>query len=79
MDNKNMPAMPKGLVVTEGGGIYGNDDSELGLTKLEHFTALAMQSVITRIGTDNSDHDGIAAQSVKIANAVLDELDKIKE
>jgi hypothetical protein len=74
MDNKNMPAMACTLKieVKNSMGSGSKTESYPGLTKLEHFTALAMQSAIT------VKHGDIAAQSIRIANAVLDELDKIK-
>jgi hypothetical protein len=77
MNNADMPAMPKGLVVTESGDVYGNEDSELGLTKREHFAGLAMQGLMS-----NSNARITCLQcaeiSVSHADALLAELDKVK-
>lgn len=82
-----MPAMPKGLVVTEIGDVYGNEDSELGLTKLEHFSGLAMQGLLANpsgviqsnsqagFAWCNCDEDGMAQLAITCANALLKALD----
>jgi hypothetical protein len=82
MNNADMPAMPKGLVVTEFGDVYGNEDSELGLTKREHFAGLAMQGLCHAIdsqGTWAHDAETVAGTAVRYADALLVELDKAKQ
>jgi hypothetical protein len=82
MDNKDMPAMPKGLVVTEGGDIYGNEDSELGLTKREHFAGLAMQAILSNSclidNLTTGSVDWLVKKAAIVADAQLAELDKDK-
>jgi hypothetical protein len=76
MNNADMPAMPKGLVVTESGDFYGNEDSELGLTKLEDFTKAAMQGFISAGGMGMPNPSELSELAVKYAEAVLYALDK---
>lgn len=49
----------------------------LGLTKLEYFAAMAMQGVISRIDIDiYANKEEIAFDSVKLAKALIEELNK---
>jgi hypothetical protein len=49
-----------------------------GLTKREHFAAMAMQGIMANMSTKMTfnKHEGKAALSVEIADALLKELDK---
>lgn len=47
-----------------------------GLTKREHFAGLAMQGLITLKGADCMDMDITAIQCVKMADALLKELEE---
>ncbi len=70
MNNSDMPAMP-----FEGGDNNGMP-AYLGLTKREYFAGLAMQGLITLKGSDCMDKDITAKQCVKMADALLAELEK---
>jgi hypothetical protein len=85
MDNKDMPAMPTGLihedVFNSDGEFCGTVEARyVGLTKLEDFTKAAMQGWLARCSntphTVGLDPDEIAKVSISIAKAVLGELDK---
>jgi hypothetical protein len=82
MDNKDMPAMPNTNPETYPTPCpinYGH-----GLTKREHFAGLAMQSVLNNFNPyeqgdfDSSDYRLTVQHSVGLADALLDELDKVK-
>ena len=82
MQNKDMPAMPQSLAISAGGIMYGtseHDGCAGGLTKLEHFAGLAMQGLITLKGSDCQDADITARQCVRMAKALLAELEKGNE
>jgi hypothetical protein len=81
MDNKDMPAMPLSLELSNRyeQGYY--DQAALGLTKREHFAGLMMQSyMIMCAGADNSHvyAEEAAQEAVEYADALLAELDKAK-
>ena len=70
MKNSDMPAMP---IVTPDMPVEGSG----GLTKLEHFAGLAMQGIMATLeNCTNIYPKEIANDSVMIAKALLDELDK---
>ena len=77
MNNKDMPAMPLSVQMDK-----SVDDTSMperyrtGLTKLEHFAGLAMQGLITLKGSDCQDADITANQCVRMAKALLSQLDK---
>jgi len=63
MENAKQPIYP----------IYGK--SEFGLTKLEYFSAMAMQGLLAN-SVFGSDYYVTAMQSIKAAKALLTELEK---
>ena len=74
MKNADMPAMP---IELNGFGQYA-PEAYTGLTKREHFAAMAMQGIISAPAGKfdvNSEVD-IAYQSAVIADALLKELDE---
>tara|TARA_R110000803_G_scaffold194042_1_gene257039 strand:+ start:44 stop:283 length:240 start_codon:yes stop_codon:yes gene_type:complete len=75
MSNANMPAMP----VTDAKGPYKQESGlvSIGLTKREHFAGLAMQGILTTVGTMwSEDADECALYAVKYADALLKALEK---
>jgi hypothetical protein len=86
MDNKDMPAMPQ-----SGDNIEQWNDPRnpkagtyfaTGLTKREHFAGLAMQGLCHAIdsqGTWAHDPKTVAESAVTYADALLAELDKVKQ
>jgi hypothetical protein len=51
-----------------------------GLTKREYFAGLAMQGLLASVSYASNYKDGaIVSQSVKIADALLKELDKLQQ
>ena len=52
-----------------------DDDDIIGLTKREYFAAMAMQGILSGTGRRYSD-DGVAGESIKLADALLSELEK---
>ena len=78
MNNSDMPAMPLtdaeqwwDPTKPELGNYYAN-----GLTKREHFAGLAMQGLITLTGSFGADEEITARRCLKMADALLAELDK---
>ena len=70
MSNADMPAMP----VTDAKGPYKQESGlvSIGLTKREHFAGLAMQGILTTVGTMwSEDADECALYAVEYANALL--------
>jgi len=70
MNNADMPAMP----VTDAKGPYKQESGlvSIGLTKREHFAGLAMQGILTTVGTMwSEDADECALYAVEYANALL--------
>ena len=80
MSNSNMPAMPVTAmedVLSEDGSYCGEvEKTHPGLTKLEHFAGLAMQGLITLKGSDCQNADQTAMQCVRMAKALLAQLEK---
>ena len=75
MNNADMPAMP----VTDAKGPYKQESGlvSIGLTKREHFAGLAMQGILTTVGTMwSEDADECALYAVKYADALLKALEK---
>jgi hypothetical protein len=79
MNNSDMPAMPQSImkpnsVYQQEYALKGSDASitieYTGLTKREHFAAMAMQGVYAG-GTNEATYDGIAEMAVKAADALL--------
>lgn len=68
MKNKDAPAMP-----------FDHKPEyqyqEAGLTKREHFAAMAMQGILSADGGSSS-YSGLAAEACKHADALLYQLDK---
>jgi hypothetical protein len=87
MNNKDMPAMPTGLVdedvFNSEGKFCGTVEANyVGLTKREHFAGLAMQGLCHAIdsqGTWAHDPETVAESAVTYADALLAELDKVKQ
>ena len=81
MNNSDMPAMPSRKDILDEDGSFPCGSTPLyiehqGLTKREHFAGLAMQGLITLKGSDCQDSDITAKQCVRMADALLKELDK---
>jgi hypothetical protein len=78
MDNKDMPAMPLSLELSNRyeQGYY--DQAALGLTKREHFAGLAMQAIIAA-GNIGMPSGPLSAMAVKYAESILAELDKANQ
>lgn len=75
MNNSRAPAMPTVYMDnTQGKGELYCD--ERGLTKREHFAALAMQGFCANPSLNDSDSDMTADCAVKFADALLKRLDK---
>ena len=78
MKNADMPAMPQsGTVDSSGDWASSKEWGGVGLTKREHFAAMAMQGLISTpdIFADCSDSD-IAKWSIEQADALLKALDE---
>ena len=76
MNNSDLPAnptSPNGSDPEWAAAVTG------GLTKREHFAGLAMQGLITLKGADCMDKDITARQCVRMADALLAELDKVQQ
>ena len=77
IENKDMPAMPSEPIDTKesewetGGGRYVTSN---GLTKREHFAAMAIQGFCSRDGY--SSFDDMACDAVRAADTLLEELGK---
>ena len=85
MDNKDMPAMPTGLidedVLNEDGECCGWAEAKYtGLTKREHFAGLAMQAILSNPSLiyriDGPSVSRIATKAAIVADALLAQLDK---
>ena len=66
-----MPAMPS--------LIEWQADFRSGLTKREHFAGLAMQGLITLTGSFGADEEITARRCLKMADALLAELEKVQQ
>lgn len=79
MKNADMPAMPAGTVAMDVGGRGGSlimkNVERNGLTKREHFAAMAMQGLITLKGSDCLDTEITTKQCVRMADALLKALE----
>jgi len=80
MNNADKPAMPLRGV---DGGIFSCRDGYLeqadiasGLTKREHFAAMAMQGILAKYGPDEQRHETTATDAIDLADALLAELEK---
>ena len=83
MNNGNTPAMPQsGDAYTDISGykdIPGRIENGMGLSKLEHISAMAMQGLISSWGAhDVTDYDEMASDAVMAAKALLSQLEKAK-
>jgi hypothetical protein len=76
MENGNQPAFATHGTYNPNNNNY-NCDEQIGLTKREYFAGLAMQGLLASVSYASNYKDGaIVSQSVKIADALLEELDK---
>jgi hypothetical protein len=71
MNNADMPAAPLGK--------DGSFKNAIGLTKREHFAGVAMQGLITLTGSFGADEEITARRCLKMADALLAELDKAQK
>jgi hypothetical protein len=72
MNNADMPASPQSGTEGMSGDLNSSEDwGGKGLTKREHFAAMAMQGLITLKGSDCMDKDITAKQCVSMADALL--------
>lgn len=81
MKNADMPSMPvRGATGTTYDSSQGwPPTATIGLTKLEHFAGLAMQGYITRFPLGSmAGPTEVAEESVSLAKALLEELEKQK-
>jgi hypothetical protein len=84
MNNSDMPAAPCKVEVNEQMKALGmaSDFYARGLTKREHFAAMAISSVLDKYNPydngdfDSSDWDCVAQNAVGIADALIKELAK---
>ena len=77
MDNGDMPAMPA-KIMEQVSSRHSMQTEATGLTKREHFAAMAMQGLITLKGSGCMDKDITAIQCVRMADALLKELGESK-
>lgn len=77
--NANYPAHPVSVTHSSAGDFWTSaDHGYTGLTKREHFAALAMQSILTNAGRNGFEFtqiDKIACAAVDIADAQLEALE----
>ena len=78
MSNADMPSMPFTDIEYDGEGKMYTYETHLGLTKLERFAGFAMQGLITLKGSDCQNADQTAMQCVRMAKALLAQLDREK-
>jgi len=78
MNNSELPAMPISVSQGPQGYFLTTDDYGLGmgLTKREHFAAMAMQGIYADLGSSEATYNDIAEMAVKAADALLKELSK---
>lgn len=79
MNNGDMPAIPCDDIVRrdDNGNLYGAPISSGGLTKREHFAAMAMQGLLVNMGRNEfNDSGAVSSEAVKQADALLKELEK---
>ena len=70
MDNKDKPAMPSDTTVEHPDG-NATRSIYMGLSKREHFAAMAMQGFVSQDGDDEATYVAIAQWSVQQADALL--------
>jgi hypothetical protein len=75
MNNADMPAMPIGEQIDT---CHLNAPCN-GLTKREHLAGLAMQGLITLTGSFGADEEITARRCLKMADALLAELEKVQQ
>tara|TARA_R110000772_G_scaffold43692_3_gene100686 strand:+ start:1867 stop:2100 length:234 start_codon:yes stop_codon:yes gene_type:complete len=77
MNNGDMPAVPCDNIVRrdDNGNLYGAPISSAGLTKREHFSALAMQAFISAGVNGMPSSDEVAFLAVGYADALLKDLE----
>lgn len=82
MNNSHIPAMPcvrkpsrDAIAQAEGVGMTLEDSQYSGLSKREHFAAMAMQALTTGSRMMNGDEEEYARLAVKSADALLKELE----
>lgn len=74
MNNSDLPAMPNQTQYGKNGGVCNlSDITGPGLTKREHFAAMAMQGMVTNVVGVN--YDLVATDAVEMANALLKALE----
>jgi len=79
MNNSDSPAAPQSGTEGASGDLNSSNDwGGSGLTKREHFAGLAMQGILSsaRINADEISSQRMAATSLKLADALLEELAK---
>ena len=70
MKNADTPARP---LFNADLGLGGDD---LGLTKREHFAAMAMQGLLVNVGRNGLEFDSITAEAARQADLLLKELEE---
>lgn len=82
MSQGHVPAYPQGIATAHDGGIYTGVEKHPdfgGLTKRELFAAMAMQGLVTNTEVAGMiGHQEIIVGAVKLADALLAELEKGK-
>ena len=82
MKNGDMPAMPNGAVGLNDGCAYDAlgvvPEEAWGLTKREYFAAMAMQGMLSHGFNNVITEAGEIAKAVRLADALLAELEKDK-
>lgn len=74
MKNADLPAMP---IEINGFGQFA-PEAHTGLSKREHFAAMAMQGLLVNAERNGLTFDNVHAQAVKCADALLAELERTK-
>jgi len=72
MENKNQSAFP--VFLQE--GLSSNSHVDIGLTKREHFAAMAMQGILAGGRSWTSDSDAVAKDAVIYADKLLKQLEQ---
>ena len=79
MNNAYMPAAPTPIYDMNGevqAVQTGNNEwQSLGLTKREHFAAMAMQAMVSTVRSGDVNFDLVASDAVEMANALLKALE----
>lgn len=76
MRNADMPAMPQANQEVVEAFLEHEHDAPNGLTKREHFAAMAMQGFCAAPDMPDATVEGVAGASVKQADALLAELER---